>query len=77
MTNAAEKLIDTVTGVTRATIAEWAGVSPHTVDSWRKGVRRPSPAAMRRLARNAQRHATRVEQMAAQLHQYLDRRKDK
>ena len=72
--SAADKLIDTVTGVTMATVAEWASVSRHTVEAWRKGARQPGPEAMRQLARSAERHAARVEQLAAQLHRYLDRR---
>ena len=74
--SAADKLIDTVTGVTMATIAEWAGVSPHTVDAWRKGARHPSSTAMRQLARSAERHATQVQRLARRLHTHLDRRDD-
>ena len=58
------RLLDTLT-VTRATLAEWAGVSVHTLDAWRKGHRHPSPKAVRRLLQHAERHAAKVQRVAS------------
>jgi len=50
-----------------AELAKAAGISVHAIRMYRKGLRTPSPAVRRRLARALRQHSARLVKLAAQL----------
>lgn len=66
------KLLGVVT-VTLKDVAEWLGVSHHTVRAWRLGNRTPDPATHRRLAVALRKHARQLQRFADRLERHAER----